>query len=581
MSEKKEKTKEPKKKKQRSLQGRVFRISLFGVLALGIVSLLIGLGIYAVVLADQYITKAFNLSRMTAVAIEDVIDVEKLADSFSSTYLGLSEEERKDPNSEAYLDHFKEFTENEDYQRLIDILREYRDMNDVSDLYLVKQISDTNAEIYIADPDENPETACRPGFWEGISPDKIDKYLNWNGEGKLYGFWYIPGNGWLCSSGVPFRNAKGEVICYIMADINLRDLVAGMRNFVIWYFVALVLIMTIYILVLMRIMKKMVVSPINLVANAAKKYANDKLAGEETEEHFSNLGIDSGDEIERLADTMADMEKDLGDYVENLMKVTKEKERIGAELSVATDIQAGMLPQKFPPFPDREEFDLFASMTPAKEVGGDFYDFFFIDEDHLALVMADVSGKGVPAALFMVIAKTLIKDQALMGELSPAKILNKTNELLCESNPQRLFVTVWLAILNVKTGEGISANAGHEHPALRRAGGNYELQVYRHSPAVAALSQIKYREHDFQLNPGDSLFVYTDGVAEATDAHNELYGTDRMIEALNADPAAAPEEVLTAVKKSVDQFVGDAPQFDDLTMLCLYFKGEGGVKASD
>ncbi len=578
MEEKKDRIKgkgeKPKKpKKQMSLQRRVLRISLIGTIVLGTAALLIGLGIYAVVLADQYITKAFNLSETTAVVIEEVVDVEPLAEAVSSIYLGMTEEERRDPADPAYLERFREITEREDYKKLVDILREYRDMNDVSDLYLVKQIRDTAAGIYIADPEEDPELACPTGFWEESTEENVEKFLNWNGEGKLYAIGYAPGQGWIASSGVPFRNADGEVICYIMADVSIRELLVGMRTFVIWYFLALVVIMTVYILLVMRIMKGRVIRPINLVADAAKKYASDKLEGIEGEEHFTNLGIDSGDEIEHLADTMAGMEKDLGEYVDHLMKVTKEKERIGAELSVATEIQAGMLPMIFPAFPDRQEFDLYASMTPAKEVGGDFYDFFFIDDDHLALVMADVSGKGVPAALFMVIAKTLIKDQALMGELSPGRILMQTNERLCESNTKELFVTVWLAILNVKTGEGMAANAGHEHPALRRAGEAYELQLYRHSPAVATMEGMRFREHEFVLHPGDSLFVYTDGVAEATNARDELYGTDRMIEALNEDPDASPEEVLVAVKSSVDRFVADAPQFDDLTMLCLRYNG--------
>ena len=578
MEEKKDRIKgkgeKPKKpKKQMSLQRRVLRISLIGTIVLGTAALLIGLGIYAVVLADQYITKAFNLSKTTAVVIEEVVDVEPLAEAVSSIYLGMTEEERRDPADPAYLERFREITEREDYKKLVDILREYRDMNDVSDLYLVKQIRDTAAGIYIADPEEDPELACPTGFWEESTEENVEKFLNWNGEGKLYAIGYAPGQGWIASSGVPFRNADGEVICYIMADVSIRELLVGMRTFVIWYFLALVVIMTVYILLVMRIMKGRVIRPINLVADAAKKYASDKLEGVEGEEHFTNLGIDSGDEIEHLADTMAGMEKDLGEYVDHLMKVTKEKERIGAELSVATEIQAGMLPMIFPAFPDRPEFDLYASMTPAKEVGGDFYDFFFIDDDHLALVMADVSGKGVPAALFMVIAKTLIKDQALMGELSPGRILMQTNERLCESNTKELFVTVWLAILNVKTGEGMAANAGHEHPALRRAGEAYELQLYRHSPAVATMEGMRFREHEFVLHPGDSLFVYTDGVAEATNARDELYGTDRMIEALNEDPDASPEEVLVAVKSSVDRFVADAPQFDDLTMLCLRYNG--------
>lgn len=243
------------------------------------------------------------------------------------------------------------------------------------------------------------------------------------------------------------------------------------------------------------------------------------------------------------------------------------------ELNMATDIQANMLPRIFPPFPEREEFDLYASMTPAKEVGGDFYDFFLIDDDHLGLVMADVSGKGVPAALFMVIAKTLIKNQAQSCDYSPAKVLTRVNEQLCEGNEAELFVTVWLAILEISTGKGMAANAGHEHPALRRADGKYELVEYRHSPAVATMEGIRFREHEFELHPGDSLFVYTDGVAEATDADNKLYGTERMLDALNRNPSAEPRDVLAAVKQSVDEFVGDAPQFDDITMLCLKYNG--------
>ena len=253
------------------------------------------------------------------------------------------------------------------------------------------------------------------------------------------------------------------------------------------------------------------------------------------------------------------------------------RERIENELQLATNIQASMLPHTFPAFPTRSEFDIYASMDPAKEVGGDFYDFFLIDDDHLGLVIADVSGKGVPAALFMMVSRVLIKAHLQNGE-SPAKALENANEQLCEGNEAELFVTVWAAVLEISTGRGVVANAGHEHPALRRANGGYELQIYRHSPAVATMEGITFREHSFQLNPGDSLFVYTDGVAEATSAENELFGTDRMIDSLNADPDATPEELLKNVRKGVDAFVKDAEQFDDLTMLCLKYNGPGTPK---
>ena len=271
-------------------------------------------------------------------------------------------------------------------------------------------------------------------------------------------------------------------------------------------------------------------------------------------------------------------------YVRRKMRALEEKhreeakrERIENELQLATNIQTSTLPHTFPAFPMCTEFDIYASMDPAKEVGGDFYDFFLIDDDHIGLVMADVSGKGVPAALFMMTARVLIKAHLQNGE-SPAKALGNANDQLCEGNEAELFVTVWAAVIEISTGRGVAANAGHEHPALRRAGGEYELQIYRHSPAVATMEGIPFKEHSFELNPGDSLFVYTDGVPEATSAEDELFGTDRMIEALNRDPDAAPELILKNVRAGVDGFVREAEQFDDLTMLC--FKYIGAKEAS-
>ncbi len=255
----------------------------------------------------------------------------------------------------------------------------------------------------------------------------------------------------------------------------------------------------------------------------------------------------------------------------------KEAARLGTELSMATDIQASQLPRLFPAFPNRPEFDVFASMNPAKEVGGDFYDFFMVDNDHICLVMADVSGKGIPAALFMMISRVLIKSRIQNGE-TPGQALANVNDQLCESNEAQLFVTVWLAVVEISTGKGIAANAGHEHPALRRAGGQYELVVYRHSPAVATIEGIRFREHEFELHPGDSLFVYTDGVTEATSREQELFGNDRMLSALNRDPDAHPEKVLANVTDGINTFVAGAEQFDDITMLCLKYNGPEGGK---
>ena len=282
----------------------------------------------------------------------------------------------------------------------------------------------------------------------------------------------------------------------------------------------------------------------------------------------------TGDEVEELAQSFAAISHKTVVYMDRVVKVTAEKERIGTELSLATDIQAAMLPHIFPAFPERSEFDIFASMDPAKEVGGDFYDYFLIDDDHLCLVIADVSGKGVPAALFMMASKIILQSVAMLGA-SPAEILAKTNEAVCSNNEAQMFVTVWLGILELSTGRLTAANAGHEYPVLKQPNGAFALYKDRHGFVLGGMEGVRYREYEIRMEPGSKLFVYTDGVPEATDAEKELYGTDRMLEALNAAPDVAPQEALKNVRASVDSFVRDAEQFDDLTMLCLEYKGPG------
>lgn len=280
-------------------------------------------------------------------------------------------------------------------------------------------------------------------------------------------------------------------------------------------------------------------------------------------------------EIGQLAEDFMSMTAEIDEYVDEIERVTADKQRIEVELNVAADIQKSMLPAGFP---EREDCTLFASMNPAREVGGDFYDYFFIDEKHLALVIADVSDKGVPAALFMVIAKTLIKNRAMMGE-EPGVILANVNNQLCENNEAGYFVTVWLAIIDLTTGKGLAANAGHEHPALARKGEDYGLIVYRHSPVIGMLKGIPFMQHSFTLNPGDSLFVYTDGVPEADNVKEKQFGTDRMLKALNEGAEKPPEEVIALVKKAVESFAGAAPQFDDMTMMCFQYHGPKDIQA--
>ena len=288
----------------------------------------------------------------------------------------------------------------------------------------------------------------------------------------------------------------------------------------------------------------------------------------------------SNDEISDLATGFNNMASSLKTYINDLTAVTAEKERIGAELDIAKHIQASMLPCIFPAFPERSEIDIYATMEPAKEVGGDFYDFFMVDDTHLAIVMADVSGKGVPAALFMVIGKTLIKDHTTPGR-DLGKVFTEVNQLLCESNSEELFITAFEGVLDLVTGEFVYVNAGHEMPFICKAGGDFEPYKIRAAFVLAGMEGMKYRAGSMTLEPGDKIFQYTDGVTEATNVNNELYGMERLGTILNKVKNGTPHDILPAVKRDIDEFVGEAPQFDDITMLCLEYKTKMEIKEED
>ncbi len=360
----------------------------------------------------------------------------------------------------------------------------------------------------------------------------------------------------------------GKGVAFINVEIPMQTLESAISAYTRRTILITVLVTIVLLAINIIIWRYTFIRTIKTVAEEAEKFVDNN-----TEVSRVLATISTGDELEDLGRSIYHMEKDIREYIDNLQKVTAEKERIGAELSIAAQIQVDMLPRIFPAFPGWKEFEIYATMIPAKEVGGDFYDYFLVDDTHIALVMADVSGKGVPAALFMVIAKTLIKNRTQMGG-TPAQILHDVNNQLCEGNEAELFVTVWLAVIDVRTGKGIAANAGHEHPVVRRSGGDYETVIYRHSPAVATMEDLNFREHEFELHPGDSLFVYTDGVAEATNKKNELFGMERTLEALNRNKNASARGLLTAVKQEIDNFVGDAPQFDDITMLIFKYMGK-------
>lgn len=366
---------------------------------------------------------------------------------------------------------------------------------------------------------------------------------------------------------------KGERF-YLIYSCDVTDARQGQKAFLLQSLLFVALMVAVAIGLSLFLLRRMAIKPLRSLAAAATAFA----AGDRAyrREDVVDLPIRSTDEIGDLYREIRSMQTRIIDNAENLTRMTAEKERISMELDLATKIQAHMLPSSFPAFPDRTEFDVYASMNPAKEVGGDFYDFFLLDDDHLALVIADVSGKGVPAALFMMVSKILVKNYAMTG-LSPAGVLEAVNHQICSNNPEQMFVTIWMGILELSTGRLTAANGGHEYPLLKQPGSAFAVYKDKHGFIIGGMDGMKYKDYELALQPGARLFVYTDGVPEATDAKNELFGLTRTLQALNQD-GGDPRTDLERVHSAVNAFVGDAEQFDDITMLCLEYRGPAEEK---
>jgi len=365
---------------------------------------------------------------------------------------------------------------------------------------------------------------------------------------------------------IPLRDGN-ETTAIICVQVQLDKLEKARSTYVRNVVIVLVILAIVVIVTQGLYLNSVLLRPVKTITAESSRFARESV---KRKKKLTKSIRNKDDEIALLADSIDHMETQIVDYISNITAITAEKQRISTELSLAARIQADALPSKFPAFPERNEFDLYASMNPAKEVGGDYYDFFFVDDDHLCLFIADVSGKGIPAALFMMSTKNVLSSNA-MKSLSPAEILENTNDIVAK-NMQDMFVTVWLGILEISTGKLVASNAGHEFPVIRQPDGKFEVFEDVHGPFIGGFQGVKYTDYEIKLGHGARLFVYTDGVPEATDRKNDMFGMERLVDALNEAPEASPEKLLENVRTSVDRFVKDAEQFDDLTMLCLEYK---------
>ena len=476
-------------------------------------------------------------------------------------------------------DHIKEYMagqQEEEYNRTNRILNAYCTRMSVSLVYVIDvDQSDYGRFVSVFNAVDNSVDDSNYKEWErGYQRETTNENYRsaykdiYEGETPyeiIYRFNPGPGLHQHITMIVPVKNSEGGVAALLCVQRPISELASAIGSFVTYIVIAALILSVIVVQFLARFLKKWVVGPIRTISNEATRFARENTKGEE-------LGdVSKYEEIYNLSRSIDKMETDMVKYVDNLTLVTAERERIGTELSFAKQIQYSSLPTKFPAFPDRGEFDVYAYMRPAKEVGGDFYNFILVDNDHLAMWIGDVSDKGVPAALFMMAINIMISLRTSMGG-TPAQIMAYVNDRVCEHNGENLFVTIWLGILELSTGKLTFVNAGHEDPAVCHKGGEFELYKTRHNIAVGIQPGMVYKDFELQLGKGDKIFIYTDGVPEATDPYDKLFSTNRMTQALNECRDGSPQELLENINKRVKEFVGDRTQFDDLTMLGLELK---------
>ena len=311
--------------------------------------------------------------------------------------------------------------------------------------------------------------------------------------------------------------------------------------------------------------------PLNLLAEYAKELPlQDFTSDKDMSSPIDGLPRTYRDEVGRLAESFIYMRAELKKNIHGLMDAIAARQRLESELNVARDIQLGILPKTFPAFPEQKEFDLFAFLEPAKEVGGDLYDFFFIDEDNLCFSIGDVSGKGVPAALFMTITMTLVKTSAKKG-LSPADMMFQINNSLSADNPKSMFVTLLIGVFNIRTGLLRYVNAGHNPPIVvsQKNGVYYKRDIS--GPIAGIMEDFPFKDIQLQLDHGDALFLYTDGITEAMNTENQLFSEDRLLKEMEAHPDEPVADFIARIKEAVTIHAGEAPQSDDITMLFIRY----------
>lgn len=446
---------------------------------------------------------------------------------------------------------------------------DYARFSDDVDYMLETEMKAIGEEPYKSHDNGNYYNWILHEYWFG---DSVKKLPAMTYEVKFKG--NKKGTPMTVSSYCPVISEDGEIVAIITAERawSVADILY-MLSSALRMEVSNAIYLALCAAALLYLLNRVAVDPLSKLQHSVQDYKEDK----DTERIVDNLNnIHSRNEIGRLSTDVSELSIELDRYSADLMLVTAEKERISAELDVAAAIQTGILAKvdsTNPVYEGRKGYDIYASMTPAKEVGGDLYDFFLVDDDHLALIIGDVSGKGIPAALFMAITTVLFRHEIQSKTMSLPEVMNSVNNRLCEGNENMMFVTLWAGILELSTGNLVCVNGGHDYPMIRH--GNGEFQEIREitNLALGVFPGEVYEQHEYVLNPGDTIMLFTDGIPEATDSDENLFGIDRTLSALNESPDRSPKELIEAILSSISDFVDCADQFDDMTMLCVKIEG--------
>ncbi len=472
-------------------------------------------------------------------------------------------------NPDAYLEAFRPIQESEEYQKCWRELNYMREGTCATAVSFVIVMPEKNYVVYILDASTQNVFPCGTIYsmdTTGYSKDHANtEFIAYVSNSETYGS--VLTDGIRCCT-----LDRPEINTYLVADIPVAEVLDSSKRFVKHTVPMAVAVTALLCFLISLLLKKEVLRPLKTITDTTRRFVEDYDRDRNSETNvFDSISGGHIQELQNLCSSLQSMESDINRYIRNTEEMTAVETKLATELKLAKEIQADFLPSIFPAFPDRDEFDIYASMDPAREIGGDFYDFFLADHDHLVMLIADVAGKGIPAALFMMTSKIILNNYAA-NTTTCSKILERVNNIIYENNKNDMFVTVWLGILDLRTGSLQCSSAGHEYPILKSGSGSFEIIHDPHGVALGVIPDRKYEDYELTLCTDDVLFVYTDGLPEATDPQFQRFGMQRIVDTLNRYPDADPEHLLKNMSSTVNDFVKDGEQFDDLTMLAIKAK---------